>query len=61
MEDSLLKDKFTDTEIEIFKNGGIPKSYTWHHQDAGVMQLVDRKIHRQTGHIGRFSIWGPGK
>lgn len=61
MNDSNLRSKFTEAEIAIFKEGGVPKAYTWHHhQDAGVMQLVDRKIHRQTGHIGGFSIWGPG-
>ena len=60
MNDSNLRSKFTDAEIEIFKDGGVPKAYTWHHhQDAGVMQLVDRKIHRQTMHTGGFSIWGP--
>lgn len=50
MNDSNLRSKFTEA--------GVPKAYTWHHhQDEGVMQLVDRKIHRQTG---GFSIWGPG-
>ena len=59
--DSSLRKMFTDDEIEIFRNGGVPKSYTWHHhQDFGKMQLVDRKIHRTTGHKGGFSIWGPG-
>ena len=61
MNDSNLRSKFTEAEIAIFKDGGVPKAYTWHHhQDEGVMQLVDRKIHRQTGHTGGFSIWGPG-
>lgn len=61
MNDSNLRSKFTETEIAIFKEGGVLKAYTWHHhQDEGVMQLVDRKIHRQTGHTGGFSIWGPG-
>ena len=61
MKDSNLRSRFTDAEIAIFKEGGVPKTYTWHHhQDAGKMQLVNRKIHRQTGHIGGFSIWGPG-
>ena len=61
MNDSNLRSKFTEAEIAIFKDGGVPKAYTWHHhQDAGVMQLVDRKTHRQTGHAGGFSIWGPG-
>ena len=60
MNDSNLRSKFTEAEIAIFKEGGVPKAYTWHHhQDEGVMQLVDRKIHRQTGHTGGFSIWGP--
>ncbi|MGN0299526.1 MAG: HNH endonuclease, partial [Lachnospiraceae bacterium] len=60
MNDSNLRSKFTEAEIAI-KEGGVPKAYTWHHhQDKGVMQLVDRKIHRQTGHTGGFSIWGPG-
>ncbi|MBP3611329.1 MAG: HNH endonuclease [Lachnospiraceae bacterium] len=40
----------------------MPKLYTWpHYQEEGIMQLVDRMLHRQTGHIGGFSIWGPGK
>ncbi|MBU5315382.1 HNH endonuclease [Clostridium bornimense] len=61
MKDSNLRSQFTDAEIAIFKEGGVPKAYTWHHhQDAGKMQLVNRKIHRQTGHTGGFSIWGPG-
>ena len=61
MNDSNLRSKFTEAEIAIFKEGGVPKAYTWHHhQDEGVMQLVDRKIHRQTGHTGGFSIWGSG-
>ena len=61
MNDSNLRSQFTEAEIAIFKEGGVPKAYTWHHhQDEGVMQLVDRKIHRQTGHTGGFSIWGPG-
>ena len=52
---------FTQNEIEIFKAGGVPKKYTWHHnQEPGLMQLVDRDIHKQTGHDGGFSIWGPG-
>ena len=37
-----------------------PEGYTWHHhQDAGLMQLIDYEIHRKTGHTGGFS--GPGK
>jgi RHS repeat-associated protein len=33
-----------------------PEGYTWHHhQDTGRMQLVDSKVHAQTGHAGGFS------
>ncbi|MBF0780468.1 HNH endonuclease [Granulicatella sp. 19428wC4_WM01] len=61
LNNSDLASQFTSTEIEIFKNGGIPKRFTWHHhQNEGLMQLVDRKIHRKTGHIGGYSIWGKG-
>ena len=41
------------------RQAGLPRTpdgYTWHHhQDPGLMQLVDRDIHRQTGHTGGFS------
>ncbi|MBC2581762.1 S8 family serine peptidase [Clostridium sp. DJ247] len=58
---SELASKFTQNEIDIFKEGGVPKRFTWHHnQEPGLMQLVDRTLHRQTGHDGGFSIWGPG-
>ncbi|WP_347405073.1 polymorphic toxin-type HINT domain-containing protein [Micromonospora sp. WMMD1082] len=33
-----------------------PDGYTWHHhQDAGLMQLVERGPHAKTGHTGGFS------
>lgn len=36
-----------------------PRGYTWHHhQDPGLMQLVDAGIHRNTGHTGGFSAGG---
>jgi RHS repeat-associated protein len=36
-----------------------PAGYTWHHnQQVGLMQLIDRVVHRTTGHTGGFSIWG---
>ncbi|MCB2343408.1 HNH endonuclease, partial [Clostridium estertheticum] len=58
---SELASKFTQNEIAIFKEGGVPKRFTWHHnQEPGLMELVDRTLHRQTGHNGGFSIWGPG-
>jgi hypothetical protein len=36
--------------------GQRPAGYTWHHhQDTGLMQLVDSRVHAQTGHTGGFS------
>ncbi|MBP2097995.1 HNH endonuclease [Enterococcus rivorum] len=61
MNDSNLASKFTAEELAIFKKGGVPENYTWHHhQDTGVMELVDSLIHGKTGHTGGFSIWGRG-
>lgn len=34
-----------------------PAGYTWnHHQDCGLMQLVQTGVHMKTGHTGGFSI-----
>lgn len=33
-----------------------PKGYTWHHhQDKGLMQLIESGVHRKTGHTGGFA------
>ena len=54
-----LAKKFTKSEIESFERGDNPPKYTWHHhQDKGVLQLVDSKIHAKVKHRGGFSIWG---
>ena len=51
--------KFTKKEILEFKSGEVPGKYTWHHhQDKGVLQLVESKIHSEVKHRGGFSIWG---
>lgn len=51
--------RFNITEQKYFREGKTPKKYTWHHhQDTGVMQLVDRNIHADTPHKGGYSIWG---
>lgn len=56
---SRLAKKFTKREISLFKQGDLPSKYTWHHhQDNGVLQLVDRDIHAEVRHNGGFSIWG---
>lgn len=34
-----------------------PDGYVWHHhQDSGLMQLIDEDIHNRTGHTGGFSL-----
>ena len=51
--------KFSRRDISTFKNGEVPSKYTWHHhQDKGVLQLVDSDIHSKVRHDGGFSIWG---
>lgn len=36
-----------------------PEGMTWHHSHKyGEMQLVDQELHRKTGHVGGWSIWG---
>lgn len=56
---SRLSRRFTKKEILEFRKGDLPDKYTWHHhQDKGVLQLVDRKIHAEVRHNGGFSIWG---
>lgn len=56
---SKLRKKFTKKEIEMFKHGGVPSRFTWHHhQNSGVLQLVEYNIHADVNHIGGYSIWG---
>lgn len=58
---TIFRRKFTKKEISEFKNGSVPSKYTWHHhQDRGVLQLVETKIHSNAKHVGGFSIWGKG-
>lgn len=57
---SRLAKKFTKKEILEFKQGKVPSKYTWHHhQDRGLLQLVEYDIHSKVRHDGGFSIWGP--
>ena len=56
---SRLRAKFTRKEIKEFSQGVTPSKYTWHHhQDSGVLHLVDYDVHAKTSHIGGYSIWG---
>ena len=54
-----LRAKFSSKEIKEFSQGKTPSKYTWHHhQDAGVLELVEYDVHSKTSHIGGYSIWG---
>lgn len=60
-EDSIAvrKLKLSISQIIELEHYNTPSGYTWHHhQDAGVLQLVDEEIHEKTGHRGGYSIWG---
>lgn len=57
-----LANKFTSQQLADIK-AGKPRidGLTWdHNEQKGVMQLVDRQIHADTGHTGGNSIWGGG-
>jgi len=54
-----LKSKFSKLQLKKIADGQTPTGFTWHHhQDAGVLQLVDEEIHAKTYHIGGYTIWG---
>ena len=59
LSNSKLKSKFSKKEIKEFSQGKTPSKYTWHHhQNAGVLQLVEYEVHSKTSHVGGYSIWG---
>jgi hypothetical protein len=56
-----LKAKFSEAQITAIMTGKktIP-DYRWHHhQDIGRMQLIPKKVHEETGHVGE-SLWTRG-
>ncbi|MBO3652022.1 MULTISPECIES: T7SS effector LXG polymorphic toxin [Bacillus amyloliquefaciens group] len=56
-----LKNHFTEMQLKQILKGKKPKGFTWHHhQNEGIMQLVDSDIHGKTGHTGGRNIWGGG-
>lgn len=57
--DSKVRSKFTAKELKQIENSQKPTGYTWHHhEDRGIMQLVDSDVHAATGHTGGKAIWG---
>ena len=58
----LLREKFSDEQIEQIMDGETPDGKVWHHnEEVGKMQLVDFYTHDKTAHRGGKSIWGGGK
>ncbi|MFV0384992.1 HNH endonuclease [Paracoccus sp. (in: a-proteobacteria)] len=54
-----LTDQQYDWLMEGSAKSSSPPGLTWHHhQDTGKMQLVDKDIHADFGHLGGMSIWG---
>lgn len=54
-----VSSRFSAAQIKQIKNSETPSGMTWHHhENTGVMQLVDRELHRKTGHTGGKAIWG---
>ena len=53
---------FTEQQLkDIAANKPRIEGLTWdHNEQTGVMQLVDKTVHGQTGHTGGNSIWGGG-
>lgn len=60
-----LRSKFTKEQLEaILEESPRIPGLTWHHhQQKGLLQLVDSEIHarNQNPHTGGRSIWGGGK
>ena len=57
-----LAQKFSSKGLQdIMNEKDIIDGFTWHHNEAeGVLELVEREIHRLTSHIGDRNIWGGG-
>ena len=52
---------FSTEDIECLERGETPEGYLWHHnEEPGVLQLVDREVHENTGHSGGRTLWGGG-
>ncbi|MBK3494941.1 HNH endonuclease [Viridibacillus sp. YIM B01967] len=53
------RSQFTSAQIAQIKKLQTPSGYIWnHHQNRGVLQLVDAVKHSKTGHTGGKAIWG---
>lgn len=49
------------TDVQLLTHNITPDGYTWHHHEQpGVLQLVDSEVHNETAHTGGRVIWGGG-
>jgi hypothetical protein len=52
---------FTKADVQSLSHGVTPDGYAWHHhEEPGVLQLVDEDVHENTGHTGGRQLWGGG-
>lgn len=57
--DDKYRAKFTADQIVDIENGKTPRGLTWHHSEKeGMVQLVNAKTHKETGHTGGNRLWG---
>lgn len=59
LKSSTVRNKFSAKQQSDILAGNTPRGYVWHHhQNAGVLQLVNSTTHSLTGHTGGKAIWG---
>ncbi|NHC41056.1 HNH endonuclease [Bacillus sp. MM2020_1] len=48
-------------EVQALQHNITPEGYVWHHhQQPGVLQLINEETHQHTHHIGGRELWGGG-
>lgn len=53
--------EFDAHQLAQIDAGETPDGYTWHHsEEPGKLELVDEKLHSETGHTGGRELWGGG-
>jgi hypothetical protein len=53
-----IANQYNERQLQQISEGIKPTGYTWHHhQEEGVLQLVDSTVHGRTGHTGGQTIW----
>lgn len=63
LENSSLIDtlEFSESDVDSLENGQTPEGFTCHHhENPGVLQLVNEEAHSQTANTGGKALWGVG-